>query len=181
MGAAAQLGFCYVATGTDCPARSPGRQQQWPMVVSELVWGRHLSWGTEPGTGPIQLPRCGHHQPTDSLLHYDFTTSRVLSSKTNPKTSSAEVGRIICRQKPRYTRLRAHPHLIEPFPTELQVQPYFCGYSGVPGVLSQSTSHWLGKKARKRLDFSTFQGGQGCRLGSLSGAVLREDEELRKA
>lgn len=104
------------------------------MVVSEPVWGRHLFWGTEPGTGPTQLPRCEDHQPTDSLLHYDFTTSRVLSPKTNPKTSSAEEGRIISKQKSRYTR--AHP-----FPTEHQVQAHCDGHLGVSRVLNQRTSY----------------------------------------
>lgn len=72
LGAAAWLGFRYAVAGAGRSACSPGRQQQWPMVVSELVRGRHLSRGTEPGASPIQLPRSGIRPQTGSLQRSDF-------------------------------------------------------------------------------------------------------------
>lgn len=42
------------------------------MVVSELVRGRHLSRGTEPGANPTQLPRSGIRLPTGSLPTLTF-------------------------------------------------------------------------------------------------------------
>lgn len=72
LGAAARLGFCYTVAGAGRSACSPGRQQQWSMVVSELVRGRHLSRGAEPGASPIQLPRSGIRLQTGSLQRSDF-------------------------------------------------------------------------------------------------------------
>lgn len=97
------------------------------MVVSELVRGRHLSRGAEPGASPIQLPRSGIRPQTGSLQRSDFLPRhrealwiRVATEKPALLKWAEWSG----RRSPRYSRQGTYSHLAPPFFLESRIQPH---------------------------------------------------------
>lgn len=152
LGAAARLGFCYAVAGAGRSACSPGRQQQWPMVVSELVRGRHLSRGAEPGASPSQLPRSGIRPQTGSLQRTDFPPRHrgALWSAAAPENLVLmRWGEWSARGGPRYSRQGAHCHLAPPFVREPQTQPHGAGHTtGFPAPGSEAPG-WCSERRRE--------------------------------
>lgn len=180
LGAAARLGFCYAVTGVGRSACSPGRQQQWPMVVSELVRGRHLSRGAEPGASPIQLPRSGIHSQTGSLQRSDFPPRHrgALWSGVAPENPALlKWGEWSDCGNPQYSREGAHSHLAPPFFLEPQIQPHGGSHTtGFPASGSEGPGVSLERRQEEGGTPKNFTRwvGMDCRPGFLLQAAGKQ-------
>lgn len=165
LGAAARLGFCCTAAGAGRPACGSGRQQQWPMVVSELVRGRHLSGAQSQG------PALSSSHALGSVRRQAPSSARTSPRDTEGRSGAELLQKIqLCcsgvNGPPRQStilQMRAHSLLAPPFFHEPQTQAYGGGHttgfpasgSGRPGVLRTET--------RRGWDSSAFHalGGHG--------------------
>lgn len=115
------------------------------MVVSELVRGRHLSRGAEPGASPIQLPRSGLRLQAGSLQRSDFLPRHqgALWSGVAPENPALlKWGEWAGRGSPLYSRQGAHSHR----PSSLSPKPRLTAVATSQVPLLRSGVRLEGKK-----------------------------------